>query len=95
MEVQPSLMKIRVSTVFVDNISESSSTLFVGLQYANTKFRPTFLETQACTCYTKSYMMTTSYLKSVFTFLVPNKNWKSISTNRQNLEILVISSLTS
>ena len=43
----------------------------------DTTLKPTLLETQAGTQYTNIYVMTTSYLKSIVTFLAPDKYWKS------------------
>ena len=56
----------------------------------HTKFKPLLLPTQAGIPYTHTHKHRTSYFKSTLTFLGPAMRWKSISSKRQNREILVV-----
>ena len=77
---------------FFNIIGECGSTFYVGLQHAvppsNTKFKPLLLPSQAGMPFTNTHKHRTLYFKSTLTFLGPAKCWKSISSKRQNWEIL-------
>ena len=71
----PTILLILIMYKTYKDISERDIEMQHEVALTNTKFKPTFLETQAGTRYTNTfkYTMITSSLKSIVTFLAPGK----------------------